>query len=52
MSGVEVEKVDTEFGSTTLVTSENPENVKKIHQVLKRTQEESKKMAELMKKVA
>lgn len=52
MAGAKVEKVETAFGNITLVTADNAEAVKKIHEVAKRTQEEAKKMAAMMKQTS
>lgn len=49
-AGATLEKVETEFGEVTLVTSDNPETVKKIHEVAKRSQEEMEKIAAMIKK--
>ena len=49
-AGSEMEKVKTSFGTVTLVTSGNPEAVKKIHAVAKRSQEEAKKMLAVLNK--
>ena len=48
-AGAKVEKVPTQTGEITLVTSDNPETVKQIHAVAKRSQEEAEKMAAAMK---
>ena len=49
-AGAKMEKVGTKFGEITLVTSDNPATVKKIHEVAKRSQQEAEKMAAMMKK--
>ena len=47
-AGAKEEKVETEFGNITLVTAAEPATVSMIHQHAERTQEEAKKMAEMM----
>lgn len=47
-AGAKVEEVKTGFGSVTLITSDKPEVIKMIHQHIKRTQEESKKVEHML----
>jgi len=49
-AGANMQDIETEFGTITLVTSDKPETVKKIHAMAKRSQEEMKKMEAMMKK--
>ncbi|MGI9457871.1 MAG: hypothetical protein ACR2NU_15000 [Aeoliella sp.] len=49
--GAKMEKVKTGFGTITLVTAGNEDAVGMIHKHAKRTQEEAKKMEEMMKNV-
>ncbi len=49
-SGAKMEKVETAFGNITLVTSDNPQTVSKIHAVAKQAQAEAEKMEAMMKK--
>lgn len=51
-TGAEMEKINTQTGDITILTSDDAETVKKIHAFAKRTQEETKKMLAAMKQTS